>query len=48
VVPIIFILVALWLLVNTLKTSTVESVAGLVLIGLGLPVFFWLKRTQAK
>jgi len=48
VVPIIFILVALWLLVNTLKTSTVESVAGLVLIGLGLPVFFWLKRTQSK
>jgi APA family basic amino acid/polyamine antiporter len=48
VVPLIFILVALWLLVNTLQTSTVESVAGLVLIALGLPVYFWQRRTARK
>ncbi len=46
VVPLLFILVALWLLVNTLRTSTVESVAGLVLITLGLPVFFWQRRVR--
>jgi APA family basic amino acid/polyamine antiporter len=45
-VPLLFIMVALWLLVNTLRTSTVESVAGLVLIALGLPVFFWQKRAR--
>jgi APA family basic amino acid/polyamine antiporter len=47
VVPFIFILVALWLLVNTLRTSTVESVTGLILIGLGLPVFFWQRKSRA-
>jgi basic amino acid/polyamine antiporter, APA family len=46
VVPLVFIMVALWLLVNTLRTSTVESVAGLVLIALGLPVFFWQRRAR--
>ena len=45
-VPVVFIMVALWLLVNTLQTSTVESVAGLVLIALGLPVFFWQRRAR--
>ena len=44
VVPLVFIMVALWLLVNTLETSTVESVAGLILIGLGLPVFYWQRK----
>lgn len=43
-VPIVYILVALWLLLNTLYTSKVESIAGLVLIALGLPVFFWQRR----
>jgi APA family basic amino acid/polyamine antiporter len=45
-VPLVFILVALWLLENTLYTSRVESVAGLVLIALGLPVFCWQKRAR--
>lgn len=48
VVPLVFIAVALWLLLNTLQTSTVESVAGLVLIGLGLPVFYWQRRGARK
>jgi len=48
VVPLVFIMVALWLLVNTLRTSTVESIAGLVLIALGLPVFLWQRRTRRK
>jgi APA family basic amino acid/polyamine antiporter len=45
-VPLAFIVVALWIVFNTLRTSTVESVAGLVLIALGLPVFFWQKRAR--
>jgi len=44
-VPFVFILVALWLVLNTLLTKPVESVAGLVLIAAGLPLyaFFRLK-----
>jgi peptidoglycan/xylan/chitin deacetylase (PgdA/CDA1 family) len=47
-VPLVFIMVALWLLVNTLQTSRVESVVGLVLIALGLPVFFWQRKATRK
>ena len=46
VVPCLFVLVALWLLVNTVIESTVESVTGLVLIALGLPIYFWLRRSR--
>jgi len=45
-VPLVFILVALWLLENTLYTARVESVAGLILIALGLPVFYWQKKIR--
>jgi APA family basic amino acid/polyamine antiporter len=48
IVPIVYILVAVWLLVNTLRTSTVESIVGLVLIALGLPVFFWQRKERRK
>ena len=54
VVPALFILVALWLVINTLTASPVESAAGLVLIALGLPLYFyfrasgWLHRARMK
>jgi len=54
VVPALFVLVALWLVVNTLTAYRVESAAGLFLIALGLPFYFffrasgWLKRARAK
>lgn len=44
VVPAIFVLVALWLLANTLTTSTVESVTSLLLIGLGYPLYLFFRR----
>ena len=46
VVPIVFILVALWLIVNTLLTKRVESVSGLVLIAAGLPLYIYFKRRR--
>ena len=46
IVPLLFVTVAIWLLINTLKTSRVESMAGLILISLGLPIYFWLRRQQ--
>ena len=54
VVPALFVLVALWLVVNTLTAYPVESAAGLVLIALGLPFYFffrasgWLARARMK
>ena len=44
VVPTLFVLVALWLVINTLWSSPVESAAGVILIAVGLPVYFYLRR----
>ena len=44
--PLVFVLVAGWLVVNTLVNRPVESVAGLVLIALGLPIYFYYRQTR--
>jgi APA family basic amino acid/polyamine antiporter len=46
IVPLVFVLVAAWLVVNTLVNRPVESVAGLTLIALGLPIYFYYRRSQ--
>lgn len=43
-VPLVFILVATGLLVNTLVTARLEAMLGLVLIALGLPVYALFRR----
>jgi APA family basic amino acid/polyamine antiporter len=43
VVPAIFVLVSVWLVINTLIEKRIESVTGLVLILAGLPLFFWFR-----
>jgi basic amino acid/polyamine antiporter, APA family len=43
IVPLVFVAVALWLVVNTLINRPVESGAGLVLIALGLPVYWYFR-----
>jgi APA family basic amino acid/polyamine antiporter len=54
VVPALFVLVALWLVVNTVTAYPVEAVAGLALMALGLPFYFyfrasgWLTRARMK
>lgn len=45
--PLIFVACALGLLVNSLQTSPVESVAGLLLIAAGLPVYFYYRKGSA-
>jgi APA family basic amino acid/polyamine antiporter len=45
VVPGLFVIVAIWLVINSLSATPVESVAGLVLIALGLPFYFYFRRT---
>ena len=54
VVSALFVLVALWLVVNTLRASPVESTVGLFFIALGLPFYFyfrasgWIARARMK
>lgn len=47
VTPVIFILVGVWLLINTLQTSPLEAGMGLLLICLGVPVYFYFRRRNA-
>jgi APA family basic amino acid/polyamine antiporter len=42
--PLVFVLVAAWLVINTLVNRPVESIAGLALIALGLPVYVYYRR----
>ncbi|HTG98712.1 MAG TPA: amino acid permease [Vicinamibacterales bacterium] len=45
IVPLVFVLVAAWLVINTLVNRPVESIAGLILIALGLPIYLYYRRT---
>jgi APA family basic amino acid/polyamine antiporter len=44
VVPVIFLLVAGWLLINTMMTAPTQSFMGIGLILLGLPVYYYLNN----
>jgi APA family basic amino acid/polyamine antiporter len=44
VVPILFILGALFMVINTLLSRPVQSIAGLGLLVLGLPVYYWSRQ----
>jgi APA family basic amino acid/polyamine antiporter len=44
VVPVIFLLVAAWLLYRTIVDSPKQSVTGLVLIAIGLPVYWYFTK----
>ncbi len=48
VVPILFIIIAAWLLVDSVIHNTVFSIAALGLILLGLPVYFLQKRNRRE
>jgi basic amino acid/polyamine antiporter, APA family len=48
VLPAVFVVVALWLLVNTLRTNPVESASGLVLILAGLPFYLYFRSSGEK
>lgn len=44
--PILFILIASWLVLNTVRTRPVESTVGLVLITTGIPVYLFFRRNR--
>lgn len=46
IIPFVFVLVSVWLIINTLFTRPVESVVGLGLIVIGLPLYFYFKAQR--
>lgn len=47
IVPIVFIVLGILLLINTLYTMPIQSGIGLVLIVLGVPFYYYFKKHQA-
>ena len=48
IVPILFILVAGWLLINTISSNPMRSFIGIFLILIGLPVYYYLTKENNK
>ena len=46
VVPILFLLAAGWLLINTMITAPVQSFAGIFLILIGLPIYYLITKNN--
>ena len=47
VVPVLFLLTAAWLIVNTLQTSPRQAFAGLGLVAIGVPFYWYWTRGNA-
>jgi ABC-type Fe3+-siderophore transport system permease subunit len=48
VVPILFMLGALFMVTNTLLARPVQSAAGLGLLAIGVPVYLYWTRSRAR
>lgn len=48
VVPILFVAVATWFVLNTLVSKTQDSMVGVLLLVAGLPFFFYWKRAMLR
>ena len=45
-VPMVFVVVAIWLILNTLFSKPVESIAGLIMMAVGLPLYAYFRRAR--
>jgi APA family basic amino acid/polyamine antiporter len=46
--PLVFVVVASWLVWNTIHTRPLESTVGLGLIAAGLPFYFYFRRSRPR
>jgi APA family basic amino acid/polyamine antiporter len=47
-VPLVFVGVATWFVLNTLLNQTADSMVGLLLLALGLPFFLYWKKSMLR
>ena len=48
VIPLKFILISVWFLISTIIGRPVQAIAGLILMAIGLPVYFYFKKIVFK
>jgi APA family basic amino acid/polyamine antiporter len=48
IIPILFLIVAGWLLINTMISTPTQAFAGIFLILLGLPVYYYLTKNKSE
>ena len=48
IVPIVFVVTSLALAANTIREQPRETLTGLAMLLLGLPVFFWQRRRRSE
>ena len=48
IIPFLFVIVNIWLVINTLKTNPVISLVGVVLILSGLPLYFYFRNKKRQ
>ena len=48
ITPIIFILITCWIMINTLVDQPQETLAGLILVGSGIPFFYYFRKKMIK
>ena len=48
VIPALFVLVAVWLVINSLSATPIESAAGLILMAVGLPFYLYFRAMQRE
>lgn len=47
-IPLIFICISVWFLVSTIIGRPEQAIAGILLLVIGLPVFYWFKNSNAS
>ena len=47
-VPIVFIIVATWVVINTIVAQTADSVVGLLLLAAGIPFYLYWNKQNMK
>lgn len=46
--PLLYLIISLWIMLNTLYHRPVESLAGVAIVLLGIPFYLWWKRTDVR
>ncbi|MDQ3015131.1 MAG: amino acid permease [Bacteroidota bacterium] len=48
IIPLIFIGISIWFLVSTLIGRPLQAIAGIILMGVGLPIYYFFKKRYKK